>query len=359
MSNSILKRMKKVKYETGIKSSGRVMKPFFSVVLPTYNRRKQIERCLRSIDLQTFQDYEVIVVDDGSTDDTAHFISDSYPHVTYFRQKNQGVSKARNTGIEMARGRYIAFIDSDDVWYAHRLDVLYRVIKKLPENIGIVFNDLDKLEEEKGTRHSYSDNYFGVTRSRVLNEMIKKCPMDWSGSSLTISYGNIFRGLLHGNVIQPSCAVMNKEVYSQVGGFREDYRVANDSEYFLRVSKEFQVAFVPMILTSLDPPRSKISLSLSSNSIEKIENMISTIGSYRAQEENPTLKKHLQVRLSGLHSLLGYHYLSEYDVKHCRAHYKESLRLTPLRIKNYIMLFMSMLPMWVLDTLANLKRKLK
>ncbi len=335
------------------------MKPFFSVVLPTYNRRKQLERCLRSIDLQTFKDYEVIVVDDGSTDDTPQFISNDYPRIKYFRQKNQGVSKARNTGMELAEGSYIAFIDSDDVWYSHRLEVLHKVIRNLPENLGLIFNDLDKLENEKGTLHSYSDDYFNVKRTKVLNEMTTACQVDWDGSDLTIAYGNIFRGLLHGNVIQPSCAVMNKEVYSHVGGFREDYRVANDSEYFLRVSKDFKVAFVPMILTSLDPPRSKISLSLSSNSIEKINNMILTIASYRAQEKNPNLKKHLQIRLSGLHDLLGYHYLSEYDIKHARVHYKESLRLTPLRIKNYIMLFLSMLPTYALDVLANLKRKRK
>src|ERR1035438_5349058 len=104
-------------------------RPFVSVVVPTFNRSRQVQSALKSVLAQTYPEFEVIVVDDGSTDGTAEalqqFISQRGGNgkpIRYFFQSNQGQSAARNKGIAEARGEWIAFLDSDDVWLPEKLE---------------------------------------------------------------------------------------------------------------------------------------------------------------------------------------------------------------------------------------------
>jgi hypothetical protein len=91
--------------------------PLFSVVIPTYNRSSLLERALDSVRRQTFTDYEVIVVDDGSADGTANYLASLGTRIRTIRQQNQGPAAARNAGAKIARGEYLAFLDSDDLWF--------------------------------------------------------------------------------------------------------------------------------------------------------------------------------------------------------------------------------------------------
>ena len=98
-------------------------RPKVSIVVPTYNRIDFLKECLQSIDDQTFRDFELIVVDDASSDETEAFLH-SRPLTQYIRlQQNQGVSKARNVGVRLARGQYICFLDSDDLWLKDKLKI--------------------------------------------------------------------------------------------------------------------------------------------------------------------------------------------------------------------------------------------
>jgi len=103
-----------------------------SVILPTYNRRETIQAAIASVQRQTFADWELIVVDDGSTDDTAALIEGSDPRLVLIRQKNQGVNGARNTAMLRARGQYIAFLDSDDEWLPHHLELSMAFFRAFP-----------------------------------------------------------------------------------------------------------------------------------------------------------------------------------------------------------------------------------
>ena len=335
------------------------MKPFFSIVLPTYNRRHQLERCIDSIKAQDYLSFEIIVVDDGSTDETRKFIQDNHPDVRYYHQTNQGVSKARNTGIEKAQGPYIAFIDSDDMWYPSRLSILYAAAVKMPPDVGLIFNDMDRIINGRGDGTSYADRYFEVKGRRVLDSMHQAVGIDLPQRNLNASYGHVFPQLLHGNIISPPCTVMKKEVLNTLGNFREDFRVANDSELFLRASKAYKVGYVPMILTSIAPPREKTSLSTSANSIEKIKNMIMVIESYYHMEEKEILKQQLKLRLATLHGRLGYHYLIDYRVKKSRNQYKRALQLDPLNLKSFLILYLTWLPVGLLRFAARAKRELR
>ncbi len=103
-----------------------------SVIMPTYNRRQTIQAAIASVQRQTFQDWELIVVDDGSTDGTASLIEGSDPRLVLIRQENRGVNAARNAAMLRARGRYIAFLDSDDEWLPHHLELSVAFFRAFP-----------------------------------------------------------------------------------------------------------------------------------------------------------------------------------------------------------------------------------
>jgi glycosyltransferase involved in cell wall biosynthesis len=97
--------------------------PKVSIILPTFNRADTIVRAIKSAQAQTFQDWELIVVDDGSTDNTAALIDGMDRRLTLIRQENRGFTEARNTGIRSAGGNYLAFLDSDDEFLPHHLEL--------------------------------------------------------------------------------------------------------------------------------------------------------------------------------------------------------------------------------------------
>lgn len=112
-----------------------------SVVIPTFNRGEHLIGALESVFAQTHQDYEVIVVDDGSTDDTRRRLQPYVERIRYFYQDNQGASAARNKGIEFARGEWIATLGSDDVWSPTKLERQFEAITALGGDLGACFTD--------------------------------------------------------------------------------------------------------------------------------------------------------------------------------------------------------------------------
>jgi glycosyltransferase involved in cell wall biosynthesis len=127
--------------------------PLFSVVIPTYNRAACVGRAIDSVLHQTFQDYELIVVDDGSTDDTGEVVRRYGDRVMLVSQPNRGVSAARNAGISRAAGEWVAFLDSDDEWLPGYLSKQAEVVSKYPELVGAVMNGL--IDPSDGTPHDW------------------------------------------------------------------------------------------------------------------------------------------------------------------------------------------------------------
>jgi len=124
-------------------------RPFISVVIPTYNRARQVQAALESVLAQTYPEFEAIVVDDGSTDGTGEALQQlisqqggNGKQIRYFFQPNQGQSAARNRGIAEARGEWIAFLDSDDVWLPEKLEWQVRAIEQFMNQCGACFTDV-------------------------------------------------------------------------------------------------------------------------------------------------------------------------------------------------------------------------
>jgi glycosyltransferase involved in cell wall biosynthesis len=178
--------------------------PLVSVVVPAYNAARTLPETVRSVLDQTVRDIEVIVVDDGSTDGTveaAHAIDDR--RVTVMSQPNAGVSAARNTGAQAARGRYVAFLDSDDLWLPHKLERQLEILEREPGvhavQAGVIFVD-DALEPLS----------------------VRRC-VDWSDPLLDTLY---FRNL----PAFPSTVVFRREKLLERGGFDTSLVILEDWE---------------------------------------------------------------------------------------------------------------------------------
>ncbi|MDE3115120.1 MAG: glycosyltransferase family 2 protein, partial [Pseudomonadota bacterium] len=111
--------------------------PLFSVVIPVYNRAELLRSALESVRAQSCQDFEIVVVDDGSTDDPAKTVAAfADPRIRCVRQNNRGASAARNRGIALARGRFVAFLDSDDCFLPHHLERMAKLLENTTDSAG-------------------------------------------------------------------------------------------------------------------------------------------------------------------------------------------------------------------------------
>jgi len=199
-----------------------LISPRVSVIIPTYNRAHLIDRAIQSVLAQTYQDFEVIVVDDGSTDNTEEVVlSFGSEKMLYIRHdKNRGVGAARNTGIRVARGEYIAFQDSDDEWYPNRLD----------EISGI-------MEDRKDIDFIFS--YGKVIKNGDIIGDVGRAP--WAND---LSKEELVVRLFSGNFIALQAVVVKKEKILEVGGFDERLPSAEDYELWLRLLPICSVYFV-------------------------------------------------------------------------------------------------------------------
>lgn len=203
-----------------------------SIVLPTYNRAYCIQRAVDSVLRQTWPEWELIVVDDGSTDATEEIMGGFAAldgRVRYYRQRdNRGVSAARNEGIRQARYEYIAFQDSDDVWRADKLEKQMRLFEENPK-IGLVYCAI------RGTKQDGSP-------VRIPDASMEK----------QFLQGDLYRLLLQGNVIDCPTAVMRRECTLKCGGFDETLSCLEDWELFLRIAAVYQIGYVDEALVDSD-----------------------------------------------------------------------------------------------------------
>ncbi len=185
-----------------------------SVVIPTYNRASTLRRCLDSVYSQTQFPDEVIVVDDGSTDDSAGLIQE-YPRVVYLSQSNQGVSAARNAGISVAKNEWIALLDSDDEWLPEKLPYQQAL---LSESKLLVCHT-----EEIWIRNGVRVNQMAKHRKHggdVFNDSLKLCAMS------------------------PSSIILHRSLLEEFDGFDPQFIVCEDYDLWLQIAAKYQVAFV-------------------------------------------------------------------------------------------------------------------
>jgi teichuronic acid biosynthesis glycosyltransferase TuaG len=196
--------------------------PTISVVIPVYTRENVIRRAIDSVLAQTLPPHEIIVVDDGSTDQTADIVAEHYPTVILIRQTNHGLSTARNVGIANASGDLIAFLDSDDCWLPKKLEFQTQVFEEHPE-LGLVATQKFKNRDE----------FPAITEQAPT---LKKYP---------------FTAFLKRTWFHPSSVIIPRKVLAEVGGFDKSFSAAEDWDMWARVAYHYPVARIEQPLTAV------------------------------------------------------------------------------------------------------------
>ena len=183
--------------------------PEVSVIIPTYNRSDRVVRAVQSVLDQSFKDLEILVVDDGSTDDTEARLVPYGTSITYMRQSaNRGVSAARNKGIENSNGTWIAFLDSDDYWLKDKLRFQMEFLRRTPDAVACQTEEI------------------WIRRGRRVNpKKIHKKPS-----------GEIFQHSLRLCLVSPSSVILKRCVFDEIGLFDETLEAAEDYDLWLRIS---------------------------------------------------------------------------------------------------------------------------
>jgi len=209
-----------------------------SVIIPCYNRGHSIERAVRGVLLQTYQNIDLIVVDDASTDasvDIVQAIDD--PRLRLIRhQTNRGASAARNTGIEAAKGDLLAFQDSDDNWFPEKLDVQMRRFCELSDDYVAVF--CTKIIYGRSINRKGKKSY-GMRHASCV-----------PGPGQPPKSGDLSKEFLWGNFMGPPTVVLKKDAYFRTSGFDRRLKNNNDWDFNLRLSRQGKIAFIdePLML---------------------------------------------------------------------------------------------------------------
>lgn len=205
-------------------------KPTVSIIIPTYNREQLIARSVKSVLNQTYQDFEIIIVDDASTDNTEEVVSSfNDERIRYVRhEENRGEAAARNTGIKAAKCNYIAYQDSDDEWLPEKLARQMELLENAPPEVGVIYTGFWKMENHRRTY----------------------IPFSW----VSQKNGNIHKELLNGNFIGSPVVLVKKECFDRVGLFDERLSNLVDWEMWLRISKRYHFRCVdePLAIAHYD-----------------------------------------------------------------------------------------------------------
>jgi glycosyltransferase involved in cell wall biosynthesis len=218
-----------------------------SVIIPTYNRSGLVVEAVESVLAQdSGRTIEIIVVDDGSTDDTARALAPYSERIRYLHQTNRGMNAARNRGIREASGEYLALLDSDDVWLPFKAVLQVAVLEKL-DRVGFVFSNFyawrDGVRTPDGLRNWMVP---GATIAQHSSATVSSTELGFSPPAppFKVEICEIYRLSLRQPVVLPSTSVIRRRVVDAMGPLPEDNWMCGDWEYFSRASKLFGAAYI-------------------------------------------------------------------------------------------------------------------
>lgn len=241
--------------------------PLVSIIIPNYNHARYLGDAIRSVLNQTFQDFEIIVVDDGSTDDSREVAAQFGGRVRYIWQENRGLSAARNTGIAASRGSFIGVLDADDMYEPDYLETLVAALEQNPQADGI-----------------YCGYQFVNHENKLLPQI----------EARAVPPEELHRALLDGNFLVPESMFVRRYCYETSGPFDETLRACEDWDMWLRFTKRYKIIHTTRILTrhrilpgsmSTDPLRmltARLAVLRKHVGPEPVEGMTSTIIQRRA-----------------------------------------------------------------------------
>jgi glycosyltransferase involved in cell wall biosynthesis len=326
-----------------------------SVIMPTYNRAGYIGHAIESVLAQTYRDLELIIIDDGSTDDTAGSVAPYLRdgRVRILRQENGGAAAARNHGLAERRGKVVAFIDSDDIWEPAKLEIQAAVLDALP-NIGLVCTDFSAERRGSVTEKSHIRSYFSVLDDYDLEfDEVFSHRLQASIKGLEegdeVFYGNVYSTMLFGNIILTSTCLIRDEVFNKVGVFDTTFGTLEDYDLFLKVTRSYDVAIVCKPLTRYRYSENQLSGEahfhrLCENLIKIFKKNVVGISDGAFLEAN---KRKISKRLGSYHAQHGYFHFAQEEMSDAAKCYLASIRNSPGRVSSYVYLMFSLLPIGI------------
>jgi len=299
--------------------------PKVSVIIPTYNRAKLLPAAIQSALDQTFQDLEIIVVDDASPDNTADVVAgfkDS--RIRYVRHSaNKGEAGTRNTGLRHVSGDFIAFLDDDDLWLPEKLEKQMRLLESSPPRVGAVYCGFTRVERSTG-------NVIGETKPEKR--------------------GDIFRDMVLENCVVGggSTVLLRKRCLGEVGEFDEEIPFGPDYDMWIRVSQKFQFDFInePLMIYHEHTDRMSTNYPLM---IAGLEAQLRKYGHLFAGNRRSYSEKYRS---------LGSHYLRIGNPSRGRQAFLKALCLYPLEPRNYFYFLASCLGLQNYKRLMVVKQRI-
>jgi glycosyltransferase involved in cell wall biosynthesis len=287
--------------------------PMFSVLIPTYNRARFVTSAIDSVLQQTFKDYEIIVIDDGSTDNTLQALQKYGTRTTVIRQPNSGVSAARNKGVEIARGQWVAFLDSDDEWDQNYLISQFEHIRANPDAVAFVTNALEIHPGHRAHTHF---------QTRMLGRF---------GTRSAIRIRRPFRAIIDHPHWYLQSMVVRRDVLLTTRLFDPALAIAEDLDVITQLALVGEFGFDKRVFVRIF------------RRTEKLSNLASAQGSLTARksfdavferlDSEPALTFMERLALARVRSAnqraLGNLLLAEADRKQARACYKQALMIYP------------------------------
>jgi glycosyltransferase involved in cell wall biosynthesis len=338
-----------------------------SVVIPSYNRGHCLADSVASALGQTVRPLEIIVVDDGSTDDTAAVCARFAPPVRCIRKANGGVSSARNVGLAEARGGFVALLDADDVWLAEKLEMQLAALAACPEAGWSTTDHLtaDAAGQPLPGRQGFARDFpafddVGLSPPDYFARALRRLEIDAAGGRHTVYAGDVYRLLFGGNFVFPSCALLRRELTARVGPWDEALRVANDTEWFHRVAAVAPAAIVmrPLMIWRRGQQNTLMSghnvVTLVRNAIISLDRALVLRGSPDGElkRAHATSRRRLLLRLA-------YGQLSMLDRVGARASIREAWRWGVRGPRAAAIALLSILPSAALRALRAAKRSLR
>lgn len=247
--------------------------PKASIIIPTYNRADTIRRAIKSVQAQTFADWELIVVDDGSTDNTASIIEGLDPRMTVISQKNRGFGEARNAGIRASTGKYLAFLDSDDEFLPHHLELEIAFLDAFPDESFVSAELLEDFGQGRFVNHyraetsewypqkavrirsrnfdlppGETDNYLRVYESReAIGDWGKHIIKQTANSHDAFLYRGWIFGRLHwGYLMALPATMIRRTALEKIGLPDASYHIASDFHFMATLCRNFKANFLSL-----------------------------------------------------------------------------------------------------------------
>lgn len=343
-----------------------------SIIVPTFNRAYCIDNTIKSALSQTYDHLELIVIDDGSSDGTADLIRRKYgadPRVRYVFQSNGGVSNARNHGIRIAQGEFIALLDSDDIWEPWKLELQVAVMNHLPQ-VGMVWTDMAAVGPagEKLSSAYLRTMYGAYQWFPEAEDLFKNSSgIDSVAPQLAsrfpdqrVYFDDIFSPMFMGNLVHTSTVLLRRNRLERVGGFREDLQYAGeDYDFHLRTCREGMVAFIN--LSSIvyqcgrgDQLTNNYGHHIAANFFKTVQPLLKT------DRDRITLpKKMIDDMLAGAHRWLGEELIDMGKNYDAFRHFMASIYLRPAQPRTLGLAALSLLPSYLGELIRQIYRALK